>query len=144
MGDIRERLARLENLPTEMQGVRTRVHEMAQVLGVLQADSEDAQGSRKELSTKIDRLAESVGAATLANATVTATLGATLAAHVRQCEVDKQGIADTIVQSRAERREMHEANQKGLEGLRRLVFIGVGGVLALGFSVGVALNFLHH
>lgn len=120
------------------------IGEIRERLAGLTADSEEARHDRRDLANKIDRLSESVAAATLANATVTATLGATLAAHVRQCEVDKRAVADNIAQSNAERREMHEATHKGIEGLRRLVFIGVGGVLALGFSVGVAIHFLHH
>lgn len=113
-------------------------------LATLTADSEDAKEARRDLAHKIDRLSESVSAATLANATVTATLGATLAAHIRQCEVDKQTISENMTQSRAERLEMHKANQQGIEGLRRLVFIGVGGVLSMGFAVEVAIRLLHH
>lgn len=115
--EIRERLARLETslgvVVVELGSIRTRVHEMANAMGILTAEAEESKDVHAEMARKIDRLADSTGSA----APLAAAAAATLAAHIEQYRTDKGDIRKALAEQDQERAIFHAETRGRLDGL---------------------------
>ena len=65
----------------------------------------------------------------------TATLAATLAAHIEQCKTDKAEIKQALIIQSNERRNMHEENQRRLRRLEMVYYFATAIIMVLGFML---------